>query len=61
MITLYQHPVSPFCITAGAILRFSKAKHRVVNLPYSDRRAVVKKSNGLYYKIPLIEDGRTVV
>lgn len=61
MITLYQHPVSPFCITAEAILKFAKAKYRVVNLPYSDRRMIVKKSKGQYYKIPLLEDGKTVV
>jgi glutathione S-transferase len=61
MITLYQHPVSPFCITTEAILKFSKAKHRVVNLPYSDRRAIVEKSRGRSYKIPLIEDGKTAV
>jgi len=61
MITLYQHPVSPFCITTEAILKFSKARHRVVNLPYSDRRAVVQKSRGRSYRIPLIEDGKTAV
>ena len=61
MITLYQHPVSPFCITAEAILKFAKAHHRVVNLPYSDRRVIVSKSNGQYYKVPLLEDGKTIV
>lgn len=61
MITLYQHPVSPFCITTEAILKFSKAKHRVVNLPYSDRRAIVEKSRGRYYRVPLLEDGKTAV
>ena len=61
MITLYQHPVSPFCITIEAILKFAKADHRVVSLPYSDRRIIVEKSKGQYYKIPLLEDGKTIV
>ncbi|MBI3995103.1 MAG: glutathione S-transferase family protein [Nitrospirae bacterium] len=61
MITLYQHPVSPFCITTEAILKFAKADHRVVNLPYSDRRIIVEKSQGRSYKIPLFEDGKTIV
>jgi glutathione S-transferase len=61
MITLYQHPVSPFCITAEAILKFAKVNDRAVNIPYSDRRIIVNKSKGQYYKIPLLEDGKTVV
>src|ERR1700716_2822663 len=61
MIRLYQHPVSPFCITAEAILKFAKAKHRVVSLPYSDRRIIVDKSQGKSYKVPLLEDGKTIV
>lgn len=31
MITLYQHPASPFCIAVEAILRFAKAGSRAVN------------------------------
>jgi len=58
---LYQHPVSPFCITIEAILRYAKAEYRLVNLLYSDRRMIVEKTKGAYYKIPLLEDGETVV
>ena len=61
MITLYQHPVSPFCITIEAILRYARTEHRIVNLRYSDRRMIVEKTKGAYYKIPLLEDGETVV
>jgi glutathione S-transferase len=61
MITLYQHPVSPFCITIEAILRYAKVEYRIVNLPYSDRRMIVEKTKGAYYKIPLLEDGETIV
>jgi glutathione S-transferase len=62
MITLYQHPVSPFCITIEAILKCAKAEYRIVNLPLaSDRRIIVEKSQGQSYKIPMIEDGDTVV
>lgn len=61
MITLYQHPVSPFCITIEAILKHAKAEHRIVNLPYSDRRVIVEKTQGRSYKIPLLEDEETLV
>ncbi|MBI3596316.1 MAG: glutathione S-transferase family protein [Nitrospirae bacterium] len=61
MITLYQHPVSPFCITIEAILKYAKADYQTVNLFYYDRRAIVEKSQGQYYKMPLLEDGDTVV
>ncbi|MEW6324427.1 MAG: glutathione S-transferase N-terminal domain-containing protein [Nitrospirota bacterium] len=61
MITLYQHPVSPFCITIEAILKYAKAPYRTVNLPYSDRRIIVEKTQGQYYKIPLLEDGDLLV
>lgn len=58
---LYQHPVSPFCIAIGAILKGGSVPHEVVNLPYSDRRVIVEKTGGQYYKIPIVEDGPTVV
>ncbi|MBI3608163.1 MAG: glutathione S-transferase [Nitrospirae bacterium] len=61
MITLYQHPASPFCIAIDVMLRYAKADHHVVNLPYSDRRLIVEKSQGQYYKIPLLEDGDRVI
>lgn len=61
MITLYQHPVSPFCITIEAILKYAKAEYRTVNLPYSDRRIIVEKTQGQYYKIPLLEDDDQLV
>lgn len=61
MITLYQHPVSPFCILIEAILKYAKADHRVINFPYSDRRVIVEKSRGQSYTIPLLEDGKAVV
>jgi len=61
MITLYQHPVSPVCITIEAILQYAKAEHRIVNLPYSDRRVIVEKTKGAYYKVALLEDGETIV
>jgi glutathione S-transferase len=62
MITLYQHPVSPFCITIEAILKYAKTDYRIVNIPLaSDRRTIVEKSKGQSYKIPLLEDGDTVI
>lgn len=61
MIILYQHPASPFCIAIDAILRYAKTDYRVVNLPYSDRRVIVEKSQGRYYKLPLLEDDDAIV
>ena len=58
---LYQHPVSPFCIAIGAILTWGKIPHEMINIPYSDRRLIVEKSQGRYYKIPLLEDGDQVI
>lgn len=61
MITLYQHPASPFCIAIEAIVRYAKADYHTVNLAYSDRRPIVEKTNGRYYNVPLLEDDGTVV
>lgn len=61
MITLYQHPVSPFCITIEEILKYAKTEYRTVNLPYSDRRVIVEKTQGRSYKIPMLEDEAALV
>lgn len=61
MIKLYQHPVSPFCIGIRHILEAHKIPHEVVNLAYNDRRPIVERSGGAYYRIPLIEDGDLAV
>ena len=62
MITLYQHPVSPFCITIEAILKHTRREFRIVNIPLaSDRRIIFEKSKGVSYKIPFIEDENAVV
>lgn len=57
MITLYQHPVSPFCITIRHILKAHGIPHEVVNLAYNDRRPIVEKTGGAYYRVPLLVDG----
>ena len=57
MIKLYQHPVSPFCITIRHILEAHEIAHEVINLAYNDRRPIVEKTGGAYYRIPLIVDG----
>lgn len=55
-IQLYQHPVGPFCIGIAAILESYRIPHEVINLPYSDRRPIVEKTGGAYYRIPLLVD-----
>lgn len=58
---LYQHPVSPFCIAVNTILKWGKISHEIVNIPYSDRRIIVEKTQGQYYKVPVLEDGDQVL
>jgi len=55
-IQLYQHPVSPFCIGIEKILKAYDIPHEVINIPYSDRRAIIEKTNGEYYRVPLLVD-----
>lgn len=55
-LQLYTHPVSPFGIGIEKILTSYSIPHEVIHLPYSDRRIIVEKTNGAYYRIPLIVD-----
>ncbi|MEY2408406.1 MAG: glutathione S-transferase [Verrucomicrobiota bacterium] len=58
---LYQFPWSPYCLVQRRILEFSGARHRIVNIPPSDRSRIWKLSRQRYYQVPLLQDGKTVV
>jgi len=55
-IQLYTHPVSPFGIGIEKILKSFSIPHEVIHIPYSDRRVIVEKTNGAYYRVPLLVD-----
>jgi len=61
LMTLIQMPFSPFCIGIRRMLEWAGAPYRVVNVSYSDRRAVVKATGGAYYQVPVLVDGKRVV
>lgn len=61
MMTLVQMPFSPFCIGIRRMLDWAGAKYHVVNVSYSDRRAVVKATRGEHYQVPVLVDGKKVV
>ena len=43
------------------MLEYSGARHRVINIPPSDRSLIWKLSKQRYYQVPLVCDGQTVV
>jgi glutathione S-transferase len=61
MIELIQFPWSPFCIVQRAILEFSGAKFKTVNVPNGDRSLVWRLTRQRYYGVPIIRDGKSVV
>ena len=61
MIQLIQFPWSPYCLVQRRILEYSGARHRVINIPPSDRSLIWKLSKQRYYQVPLVCDGQTVV
>jgi len=60
-IQLYTHPVSPFGIGIEKILKSYSIPHDVIKIPYSDRRVIVEKTGGAYYRIPLLVDDGVAV
>jgi len=61
MITLVQFPWSPFCIVQRRILEYSGAKHKILNIPSTDRTLVWRWTRQRYYQVPIIKDGYNVV
>jgi len=61
MIQLIQFPWSPYCLVQRRILEYSGTRHKLVNIPPSDRTLIWRLSKHRYYHVPLLQDGRTVV
>ena len=61
MIELVQFPWSPFCIVQRRILEFSGARHKILDIPSTDRSLVWKLTRERYYGVPILKEGKTVV
>jgi glutathione S-transferase len=61
MTTLYQFEHSPFCIPIVAIFKALKKPLRKVTIPISDRSKIIKLTEGAYYQVPVLVDGKMVV
>ena len=61
MIELIQFPWSPYCLVQKRILDYSRAPHKVTNIPPSDRSLVWRLTKQRYYQVPVIRDGRNVL
>lgn len=61
MIELIQIPWSPYCLVQRRILEFSGVKHKVTNVPSSDRSLIWRLTRERYYQAPIVRDGRNVI
>ncbi len=61
MIELYQFPWSPYCLVQRRILEFSRAPHKIRNVPVSDRSTIWKLTKERYYQMPVLREGRNVI
>jgi glutathione S-transferase len=61
MIELIQFSWSPYCIVTRRILEFSQARFKTRNIPNGERALVWKLTQGSYYAVPVIRDGREVI
>src|SRR5688572_15220081 len=60
-LTLYEMPHSPFCIPIVRMLDAVGMRFDRVNVPNWDRRAVIERTEGRYYQVPVLEhDGRVI-
>jgi glutathione S-transferase len=61
MLTIYQYPRSPFCIAVMQALTAAGIPYAAVEVPTGDRSAIIKRTNGAYYQVPLLEDGDRLI
>lgn len=61
MIELIQFPWSPYCLVQRRVLEFSGARHKIINVPPSDRALVWRLTKQRYYQVPVLRDGRQVL
>lgn len=61
MIEFFQFSFSPFCLPTRRILEFSGAKFKIINVPAQERSLVWKLTQGQYYGVPTLRDGKKVI
>ena len=61
MITIYQFARSPFCIAVIQALTAGGVTPELIDVPAGDRSLVIKRTNGAYYQVPLLEDNGALV
>jgi len=61
MIELFQFSWSPYCIVARRILEFSGHPFKITNIPNGERAIIWKLTQGAYYAVPVIRDGKQVI
>ncbi|MEO6846594.1 MAG: glutathione S-transferase family protein [Chthoniobacterales bacterium] len=60
-LTIYQVPISPYCISTLQALKALRASVKIVNVNYATRDEVIQASGGKYYAVPLLKDRSRVV
>jgi glutathione S-transferase len=61
MTTIYQLKHSPFCIPIVAIFGALDLPLLEVEVSNADRRQIIELTNGAYYQVPVLVDGKKVV
>lgn len=61
MIELIQFPWSPYCIVIRRVLEFSQKPFKIRNIPNGERARIWKLTQGAYYAVPVIQDGKQVI
>ena len=61
MMELIQFPWSPYCLVQRHLLKFSGTRHKITNIPPSDRALVWRLTKQRYYQVPVLRDGRQVL
>ncbi|MEO8205425.1 MAG: glutathione S-transferase family protein [Chthoniobacterales bacterium] len=60
-ITIYQLPISPYCISVTQALKALRIPFKIVNVSNVTRREILQASRGKYYQVPLLKDGSRIV
>jgi glutathione S-transferase len=61
MLTIYHFPRSPFCLAVIQALAAGGVTPNLTEIPAGDRSLVIKRTNGAYYQVPLLEDNGELV
>lgn len=61
MLTIYQIPRSPFCISILQAAVAGGVAFDSVEVPTGDRSSLIKRTNGAYYQVPVLEDNGRLI